>query len=321
MPRLSPLFAISAVSLLPACATLSSFGDPLGGVETIGDVDLEDGAGATQLVSTNQTIADVLSEVVAEEEEAPRRSGLFSLFRSPSQEVAEAAEPEQPSEDALTEVVEEAPAPTGFFARFRQTSAAPIETSDLPRVEEISAPQPTTASFAGGFLGLFGGSVQPLEAAPQEPETPLEFGMLRAACELKQRDLGAQIGQASGFKIYDTEPGGTTLRLHYITGFDDRCPRAFLGALVLMGDVGTHELTRYSRTRVRLDYSATDKAYEQIKGTVCRVGEGEPCGDRLERLGRNTTFVSTYRTFGTDAVWAEFLLHDGQVAATDLEGL
>ena len=65
--------------------------------------------------------------------------------------------------------------------------------------------------------------------------------------------------------VYDTMPDTTSQRVHYITGFDDGCPRAFLGALVLPGDVGTHEIVRYSNTRVQLEYSETDKAYESIK--------------------------------------------------------
>jgi len=160
--------------------------------------------------------------------------------------------------------------------------------------------------------------VQPSNAIP--PRTIMAFGDIGPTCGLSRRDLGTEVAKASGYTIYDTIPNSTAPRPHYITGFNDGCARQFTAALVLMGDIGTHELVRYNRTRVELPYSDTDKAYESIKTGFCRTGFGKPCGRRLEQFAKHTTFVTAYERFGAGPIWAEFLLHDGEVLASDIEG-
>ena len=65
----------------------------------------------------------------------------------------------------------------------------------------------------------------------------------------------------------------------------------------------------------------TDRAYEEIKQRVCRVGRGVPCGARLDRLGANTVFITVYEHFGSGPSWVEILLHDGTVAAVSRKGV
>lgn len=303
------------MTALAGCDSVSSFMDPMRNVETLSEVELSEDAQAAQLLTSDETISEVLKDVLDDGEEvqaAPRR-GLFGLFGTGGN-APESTEPVTETEMASAQPQEPSVAGQGrgLFGLFTASS----------RASEPEAPSIETNDAPNSLLAMFTGQQEPEAAVePEIPEVELEFGMLQPACGLRQRDLGGEVASASGFKIFDSEPGSTTLRPHYVTGFDDRCPRKFLAALVFLGDVGTHEVVRYSRTRVTLDYSLTDKAYEQIKGSFCRVSEGEPCGDRLERLGRMTTFVTAYRTFGAGPVWAEFLLHDGAVAAVDLEGL
>jgi len=174
------------------------------------------------------------------------------------------------------------------------------------------------SSPANLFGGFFEGSSEPVGP---DAAAPLGFGELRKDCGATRNALGTKILSQSGFEVYDTSPGTLAARMHYVTGFSDNCPRAFIGALVMFGDVGTHEVVRYSETRVRLDYSSTDNAYEALKANFCRVRHGQPCGRRLESLGRVTAFLTVYERFGESPEWAEFLLHNGRVTSTALEKL
>lgn len=241
------------------------------------------------------------------------------------------------------------PAPTADAAAIEAVLADVVATQDVAAPEGAVDPADTTPMLAGLFgflrpspspdpspnpsdegapnaepdsiLALFSKPDDAPDAGDVAPMADLAFGALERTCGLGRRDMGREVTAASGFRIYDTDPGSTVSRPHYITGFDDGCARQFSAALVLLGDVGTHEVVRYSSTRVRLDYSNTDDAYEAIKTRFCRVDEGAPCGSRLERLGKVTTFVTAYKSFGAAPEWAEFLLHDGEVAAVDIEGL
>lgn len=207
-----------------------------------------------------------------------------------------------------------APASGLFSDLFGGSSATAQPDADAAATEDGAATR-------GGLFGFLQPAAAggPAIADPDEvaPRTPLPFGELGKTCGLSRGDLGTRVASASGYEIYDTIPNSTAPRPHYITGFSDRCARQFTAALVLMGDVGTHEVVRYSRTGVDLDYSVTDNAYEAIKAGFCRVGHGQPCGAKLERLARRTTFVTAYQSFGSSSGRVDILLHDGAVAAVD----
>ncbi len=202
------------------------------------------------------------------------------------------------------------------------TAAAMAPTGDAPT---LGGP-----GFLGQLFGRGGGGGTTAAAAqpgpgPDGARVPrgmaVPYGRVATNCEVSGRALGRRVARQSGFEIWDTAPGMTTLRTHYITGFSDGCARQFSGALVLMGDVGTHELVRYSDVNLNQRWSEVDNAYEAIKGRVCGARRGAPCGGRLDRLGADTAFVTVYERFGAGPDWVEILLHDGALAAVDREGL
>lgn len=245
------------------------------------------------------------STSVAPEKETGLFGGVLALF---SGDDAVAAEP------AALVTSEEVAGP----------DAVAVPEMTIANIAEVGATE-EVAPATGGVLGFFTGLLPGLGETTQEvavvvPFTPPAFGEIAAMCNVQRSELGTKIAEASGYTIYDTQPGSVQIRPHFVTGFNDRCPRRFDAALVFLGDIGTHELVRYSKTRVTLDYSATDEAYEAIKASYCGVARGAPCGARLERLADDTTFVTAYKTFGAGPEWAEFLLHDGDVAAADIEG-
>ena len=144
------------------------------------------------------------------------------------------------------------------------------------------------------------------------------FGQLARNCTVSKSELGKRIGGASGYDVYDTAPDTTRPRTHFLTGFRDGCARQFTGALVVFGDIGTHELVRYAEVGLDQPYTPTDDAYEAIKTTSCGVRRGSPCGRAINRLARNTSFVTIYESFADDARWLDVLLHKGEVAAQDI---
>jgi len=83
----------------------------------------------------------------------------------------------------------------------------------------------------------------------------------------------------------------------------------------MTGDAATHEALRALPPSRSAAASETDAAFEAIKSRVCRVGRGQPCGDRIGALDRNTLFLTVYDRFGSSDRWVEVLLHDGAVAA------
>ena len=147
--------------------------------------------------------------------------------------------------------------------------------------------------------------------------TPVAYGKIEAVCDAPRRP-GTKVASAGGFTVYDSDPRSTALRAHYITGFDDGCARQFSAAIVLTGDVGTHEVVRYMDGN-KAGFNGTDSAYEAVKAGFCRVAHGKPCGSRLDALARKTIFLTAYESFGSGATWVEILLHDGDVAAIDFK--
>ena len=198
-----------------------------------------------------------------------------------------------------------------------------LVVGNIAEVGAAAVVDPPRTESTGGVIGFLTNLLPDIEDRPDvvaAPFVPPSFGEITAVCDVARGALGSQIAKVSGYTVYDSAPGSVQIRPHYVTGFNDRCPRRFDAALVLMGDIGTHELVRYSKTRVTLDYSETDEAYEAIKARFCGVRRGVPCGDRMDRLARDTTFITAYESFGAAPQWAEYLLHDGEVAAADIEG-
>lgn len=214
------------------------------------------------------------------------------------------------------------------------TADEPLRFSDIQLAEDAPAAALAGAQADAGLIGdvaaeagitsgnLFGGLFASAPAAPVDSGisfgTQVPYGKIAKVCDAPRGGLGTLISDISGFRIYDSNPGSTQLRAHYVTGFKDGCTRQFSSALTLTGDVGTHEVVRYLPTNSAA-YNATDKAYEAIKASFCRAGFNKPCGTRLNALAKNTTFITAYETFGSRPRWAEILLHNGEMKAMDFK--
>jgi len=223
----------------------------------------------------------------------------------------------EPSVDVPDVVVSQAvPSPrrAGFFGRLFGGSAD-VKTTDAPQAEVTPAAAVTSPSKpTAPRRGLFGPRERTgPDAALVTVGTQLPYGEIATNCDVSRRQLGTKIEESSGFTLYDTIPNATGLRTHYITGFKDRCARQFTAATSIMGDIGTHEVVRYLPSNKKRPYSDTDNAYETIKSSFCRVGFGQPCGKRLDKLDANTTFITAYRNFGSNPSWSNILLHKGAV--------
>ena len=167
-----------------------------------------------------------------------------------------------------------------------------------------------------GTGGLGGGTPivnSDVDAGQVAPGAGLPFGQIDTTCGVTAASLGTPVVTAAGYTVYDSNPSSTAQRAHYIDGFTDGCLRQFTAALVLTGDVATHEGVRY-QTGNRRPYSDTDQTYEVIKASYCGVPSGQPCGAKLDALGRRTVFVTAYPSFSDSDNWVEYLLHEGVVA-------
>jgi hypothetical protein len=207
----------------------------------------------------------------------------------------------------------------------------PIGTDLIPGDTEMDAASAPTepAPRRQGVFGLLNrlGTEQSAaapgtgpDAAVIAPGQTLAYGQIATVCGLSASDLGQPIGAESGYTVYDTNPASIDQRTHYITGFEDGCARQIQAALVLFGDVGTHEVIRYSDGTRDLPFSDTDNAYEEIKARVCGASARQPCGRALDQLARRTTFLTVYANFGENPEWADILLSDGAVVAMDFKG-
>lgn len=164
----------------------------------------------------------------------------------------------------------------------------------------------------------FSGGQDTGEMALVTADDIVPFGRLARNCTVRKRDMGTQIDTVSGYNIYDTKPGAGGLHTFFIDGFRDGCTRQLSGALIVFGDVGTHELVRYADVGIDQPYTITDEAYEMIKASFCRVRRTEPCGRRIDRLARTTSFVTIYESFADNARWVDVLLHQGEVIAQEI---
>lgn len=304
--------SLRALTVLCLPLVIAACGDPLGDVDRLSDVNIPQDAAAATVAPLPSEQADAPGFL------ARMLGGAFS-----------STEPDAGSDAVIL--------PDGALGDALVLDAAaagmvpPTGTDMIPgdtEMDVVSAPDPP-ADRRSGIFGLLDrlGTAQPNGTSSSGPDaevvprgTTLAYGEIATVCGLSRRELGRPIGDESGYTVYDTDLGSTLLRTHYVTGFDDGCARQFRAALVLFGDVGTHEVIRYSDGTRDLAYSDTDNAYEEIKARVCRVSTRQPCGSSLDRLARRTTFLTVYANFGTNPEWADILLSDGEVVAMDFKG-
>ena len=286
---------------------LAGCSDPLSNVPRFSDI-----RGANNGI----TVAEVPSAAARSDDQS---GGLFSRIRNRN------------PEDATNAAIE---------AALRDLDVTPDQAPDLAELNEpenvaeaevVLATASDDARPRRGLGGLFGRRADNAEIPRNGPDvmevaagTTLPLGQMARVCGLSRNQLGARIDSAAGFQIFDTKPGGQGRRAFYITGFADGCARTFTGAVVIPGDVQTHEFVRYQSSNGRIEYTSVDNAYEAIKASVCRVGRGQPCGAATDRLNQNTHFLSVYDLFGgtfnaVPTEWAQILLHDESVVEVSVK--
>lgn len=273
--------------------------------------------------SPEQLAVEPVSIAVAE----PQRRGVLGWLRR-------AADSQAP--DVADEPIADASVPVASVVDDSALPVAPKKTEVVVEGVEVAAlDKSVLAPEPSKRRGLFGlrSNRDPANEKPRKRTGPdardvalgtvLPFGEIARVCEAKPRDMGTVVARAArkgiGYAMYDSAPDTATPRTFYVTGFEDRCPRQFTAALALFGEPVLHEQLRYGLPARDIPYSATDKAYEDVKAQVCRVGRKKPCGLRITRLEKTTTFVSVYENFGENARWSDLLLHDGKVLATALK--
>ncbi len=326
--------SIGLVLLLAAC------GDPLAGVTRISEVELSDTGPSAQALPTEQEIA---------------REGFFGTDAAKPLDTEVPTEPETLTADPAIDPVVTAPAPRrGVFASLRRAlpigrsapggakdtlsanafeTAKSAENAELPEQTQLASlspepdvmpgPAPKTRGF---FSRLTSDDAKPkprtgVDAMEVEYGAVVPYGTVARSCASKRQPLGRKIesASASGYDLYDTNPGAAGARTFYITGFDDGCPRQLTAAHVLLGAPSLYEQLHYGPAGQHLKFGATDKAYEKVKGKVCGVRKGKPCGAKMSKLERDTFFVNSYERLDDNTRWSELLVHDGQVLAASLK--
>lgn len=304
---------------------------------------------ATGEMPKNQDVSLVAQPVVTTPVATPKRRGLFGFMRAkeaaqPTVAVAPivAAAPQETIEasvavepEKLAEITQTAPAAVQKPRRglFGLLSGARAKAKDTPAQ---SAPEEVNVRTAA-----LGPVVAPKKKANKNslfakrkhkgPDaqivpfgTRLPPGVVARVCDLPRGRLGKEVEKfperGRGYTMIDSEPGSSSARPFYVAGFDDKCARTFTAALALFGSPTMHEQLRYGLPSKVQPYSTTDKAYEGIKRSVCGVGKKKSCGAKINKLEKNTVFISVYDRIGSNAQWSNILVHDGWVLATDRKG-
>ncbi|WP_299651955.1 hypothetical protein [uncultured Tateyamaria sp.] len=331
-----------------ACAlllALTACGDPLGGIERVSDgATLPPEPGTAALPSEEELAREgsILGELLTgpaqtandpgatDSDIAPDTGNSSDLAKSSNSSDADEAVPERMGVLGWLRQAAQSEASTGTKPTVAPAAVPAAEFDVVPDKTKTKAAQ----SEASRDLvdpqkrrGLFGAASTSARNGPDNTDvavgTVLPFGIIARNCDAKPAQTAKVVDKAArkgrGYTLFDTAPDATTPRTFYITGFSDNCPRQFTASLALFGDPAFHEQLRYGLPAEEYPYSSTDQAYEKLKRKVCNVGRNKPCGDRINRLSRNTTFVSAYENFTDNAKWADMLLHDGAVLASALK--
>lgn len=207
-------------------------------------------------------------------------------------------------------------------------ATVPDVTPDGMDPDDVAMVLPDREPRRGGGLlgGLFRGGSGGGGADQVGPDVVMLPGAVGKNCDVGRRQRGTAVARfpengRAQWTIYDTAPGSTEPRTQYIDGFSDGCLRQVTAALMVFGGADVHETMRYDPGNP-VGYSATDTAYETIKGRVCGVRPRAPCPtDRIDRLMKRTAFVTVYPRFGGTGDRVELLLDKGRlVAQADLDG-
>ena len=309
--------------------TLSACGDPLANMARISEVDLAENDATAQALPSEDEIAREgffgtdAAQGATDTNFAPpqaavaqpgRRGGLLALLRR-AVPAPITAETDGGIDDAVTAAVTEASSQANA-----PTKDAPVELASL-------VPTPEPAVERRGLFGrLSGNKAKPKTRNGVEGEdvpygTVLPYGAVARVCAARHKPLGRKIENASarGYKLYDSDPDASGKRTFYITGFADTCPRQLTAAHVLLGEPSFYEQLHYGPAGQHLALGLTDSVYEKVKGRVCGVRKGKPCGAKMKQLERGTFFVNSYERMDDNTRWSELLVHDGVVVASALK--
>lgn len=222
-----------------------------------------------------------------------------------------------------------------------QTTTTQIQESDVPEQEITTISQldeapsgvanslvadPNEKSF---FSRVMGTKSAPSTTSPALLEKtsvkqgPAPLGVPVKACGVSKKAMGTKIdgypAKRPKVVLYDSNPNNKAPHDFYITGFSDKCPRKFTAAVAMFGDLELHEIMRYEVKPKSVPYSETEMAYEVLKNQKCNVKKGVACGEKkMKSLSRSTALVTLYGAFGDAGDWAEVLLHNGKVRASNL---
>lgn len=308
-----------------AAGVLAGCSDPLSNVARIADAGAADRAATvTEVPNAGRQTGGLFGRLVNRTPEDPANAAVEAALRNVTGLGDEPVGPASPQTAPPLR-----PQSATLQSSTDQSATAQSSTAQTP------TPQPVSDTPRRGLGGLFNRSNNRADRSRDAPRTGpdasdvvagtvLPFGEIARVCDLQRAALGNVVVSGGGFKIHDSAPDSAVARPFYVTGFGDDCARTFTGAVVIPGDVETHEFVRYQSSNERIVYSGTDNAYEALKANVCRVGRGQPCGPRSDRLNENTYFVTVYGFFGgtfsaVPTEWAQILLHDGDVLAMSVK--
>ena len=106
----------------------------------------------------------------------------------------------------------------------------------------VVAPLLCACAFLAGCQTALPSGIVPeaMSLVAVQPGQVLPYGGLAEVCDMPEGAMGRPVEVAEGYTLYDSEPGRTGPRTHYITGFDDGCARQFTGGLAMFGDLESH---------------------------------------------------------------------------------
>ncbi len=315
-------------------------GNPLKDVPKLSDVDVDANAGQAEAMAA--PVDEAVDVALVDQEPAalvpndPPSKGLMGFLKRKAEEAKTAPVAGDTPEEIAGEVLITEPEADSVLVVENEdgpSGAAPLVLAALPEPEIAAEPK----AKKKGLFGLSGGGSDSARKPkrgkgpkPGDPDyeqvalgTSLPYGKIARVCGANPSQMGKKAGQwperGRGYTLYDSAPGATGQRSFYMTGFDDGCARVFSAALVLFASPESYEAIHYGPAGATLPTSETDVAYEKVKSRVCRVGKGKPCGNKMNKLSKDTVFVTVYERFGGSPRWKNFLLHDGRVEAMDIK--
>ena len=249
-------------------------------------------------VSSDTTLGQTATGAAPVVSEPAPQGGLFGLLRRavPAQRPVAGGAEDTLSADA--------------FEAAKSAEAVAAEPATQLAAVSPEPEAPASAPERRGFFARLGSKSAAKASESELPEvdygTMLPYGVMARRCATQRQPLGRK-------------PAASGTRIFYITGFDDGCPRQVTAAHVLLGEPSFYEQLHYGPAGQHLTFGETDRAYEKVKGSVCGVRKGKPCGAKMKKLEREALFINAYERLSDNKRWSEQLIHDGTVVASEMK--